>query len=56
MTWGGIVSIKGQLYVIMLPHLVLWPGIFLAIVVCINRQGDAFTYLTNPRLRRAGTI
>ena len=51
-TWGGMLSIEGRRYMLQAPHLALWPGLFLAIVVWgINMLGDALRDLFDPRLR-----
>lgn len=51
-SWGGMLSEAGRRYMLMAPHLALWPGLFLAIVVYgINMLGDAFRDLLDPRLR-----
>lgn len=51
-TWGGMLSLEGRRYMLMAPHLALWPGLFLAIVVWgINMLGDALRDLFDPRLR-----
>jgi peptide/nickel transport system permease protein len=51
-TWGGMLSMEGRRYMFMAPHLALWPGLFLAIVVWgINMLGDALRDLLDPRLR-----
>ncbi|UCH52173.1 MAG: ABC transporter permease [Chloroflexota bacterium] len=51
-SWGGMLSEAGRRYMLMAPHLALWPGLFLAVVVYgINMLGDAFRDLVDPRLR-----
>ncbi len=51
-SWGGMLSEAGRRYMLMAPHLALWPGLFLAIVVYgINMLGDALRDLLDPRLR-----
>lgn len=51
-TWGSMLSLEGRRYMILAPHLALWPGLFLAIVVwAINMLGDALRDLLDPRLR-----
>ncbi len=51
-TWGGMLSIEGRRYMLQAPHLALWPGLFLAIVVWgVNMLGDALRDLFDPRLR-----
>jgi len=51
-TWGGMLSSEGRRYMLLAPHLALWPGLFLTIVVWgINMLGDALRDLFDPRLR-----
>lgn len=51
-SWGGMLSEAGRRYMLMAPHLAIWPGLFLAVVVYgINMLGDAFRDLVDPRLR-----
>lgn len=51
-SWGGMLSEAGRRYMLMAPHLAVWPGLFLAIVVYgINMLGDAMRDLLDPRLR-----
>jgi len=51
-TWGGMISAEGRRYMLLAPHLALWPGLFLAIVVWgVNMLGDALRDLFDPRLR-----
>lgn len=51
-TWGGMISMEGRRYMLLAPHLALWPGLFLAIVVWgVNMLGDALRDLFDPRLR-----
>jgi peptide/nickel transport system permease protein len=51
-SWGGMLSEAGRRYMLMAPHLAVWPGLFLAVVVYgINMLGDAFRDLLDPRLR-----
>jgi peptide/nickel transport system permease protein len=43
---------EGRRYMLLAPHLALWPGLFLAIVVWgVNMLGDALRDLFDPRLR-----
>lgn len=51
-SWGGMLSDAGRRYMYAAPHLALWPGLFLAVVIYgINVLGDAFRDLLDPRLR-----
>lgn len=51
-SWGGMLSEAGRRYMLMAPHLAIWPGLFLAVVVYgINMLGDALRDLLDPRLR-----
>ena len=50
--WGGMLSREGRRYMEQAPHLALWPGLCLTIVVyCLNMFGDAMRDLLDPRLR-----
>ena len=50
--WGGLLSVTGRRYMEEAPHLALWPGLFLTIVVySLNMFGDAMRDLLDPRLR-----
>ena len=50
--WGALLSRGGLEYMEMAPHLALWPGLCLTIVVyCFNMFGDAMRDLLDPRLR-----
>ena len=50
--WGGLLSVTGRRYMEEAPHLALWPGLFLTIVVySLNMFGDAIRDLLDPRLR-----
>ena len=50
--WGGLLSQERREYIEMAPHLPLWPGLCLTIVVySLNMFGDAVRDLLNPRLR-----
>ena len=51
-SWGGLLSREGRKYMEMAPHLALWPGFCLTIVVySLNMFGDALRDLFDPRLR-----
>ena len=51
-SWGGLLSREGRQYMEMAPHLALFPGLALTIVVyCFNMFGDALRDLLDPRLR-----
>ena len=51
-SWGGMLSREGRKYMEVAPHLALWPGLCLTIVVyCFNMFGDAMRDLLDPRLR-----
>ena len=51
-SWGGMLSREGRKYMEHAPHLALWPGLCLTIVVyCFNMFGDAMRDLLDPRLR-----
>ena len=50
--WGGLLSREGRNYMEQAPHLALWPGLCLTIVVySLNMFGDAMRDLLDPRLR-----
>ena len=50
--WGGLLSREGRRYMEQAPHLALFPGLALTIVVyCFNMFGDAMRDLLDPRLR-----
>ena len=50
--WGGLLSQEGREYMEMAPHLALWPGLCLTIVVySLNMFGDAVRDLLDPRLK-----
>ena len=50
--WGGLLSKEGRQYMEMAPHLALWPGLCLTIVIySLNMFGDALRDLLDPRLR-----
>ena len=49
---GGMLSREGRRYMEVAPHLALWPGLCLTIVVySLNMFGDAVRDLLDPRLR-----
>ena len=51
-SWGGMLSNERRQYMEKAPHLALWPGLCLVIVVFgINLFGDALRDLLDPRLR-----
>ena len=51
-SWGGMLSLEGQKYMLQQPGLAFWPGLSLAIVIYgINMLGDAMRDLLDPRLR-----
>ena len=51
-SWGGMLSREGREYMEMAPHLAVFPGLCLTIVVyCFNMFGDAMRDLLDPRLR-----
>ena len=53
--WGSMLSREGRQYMEIAPHLALWPGFALTIVIyCLNMFGDAMRDLLDPRLRGAG--
>ena len=50
--WGGMLSREGRLYMEVAPHLALWPGLSLTVVIySLNMFGDALRDLLDPRLR-----
>ncbi len=50
-SWGGMLN-DARRFMMVAPHLMLWPGLFLAITVYgINMLGDALRDLLDPRLR-----
>ena len=50
--WGGLLSREGRRYMEQAPHLALFPGLALTIVVyCFNMFGDAMRDLLDPKLR-----
>ena len=54
--WGSMLSREGRQYMEIAPHLALWPGFALTIVIyCLNMFGDAMRDLLDPRLRGAGS-
>lgn len=51
-SWGGMLSGTARNYVLMAPHLAIWPGVALCILVfSANMFGDALRDLLDPRLR-----
>jgi peptide/nickel transport system permease protein len=51
-SWGGMLSGTARTYVLMAPHLAIWPGVALSILVfSANMFGDALRDLLDPRLR-----
>ena len=51
-SWGGMLSGPGRQYMILAPHMALFPGLALAIVVyAINMLGDAVRDILDPRLK-----
>jgi len=51
-SWGGMLSGSGRTYMYRAPWMVIWPGLFLSIVVYgINMFGDAVRDILDPRLR-----
>ena len=51
-SWGGMLSREGRQYMEIAPHLALWPGVCLTLVVySLNMFGDAVRDLLDPRLR-----
>ena len=51
-SWAGLLSREGRTYMEMAPHLALWPGLCLTIVVySLNMFGDAVRDLLDPRLK-----
>ena len=51
-SWGGMLSREGRQYMEIAPHLALWPGLCLTVVVySLNMFGDAVRDLLAPRLR-----
>ena len=54
-SWGGMLSNEGRQYMELAPHLALWPGLSLVIVVFgVNLFGDALRDLLDPHLRGGG--
>lgn len=52
-SWGGMLSGNVQQYAESAPWLIIWPGIFLSLVVYgFNLFGDAVRDVMDPRLRR----
>jgi peptide/nickel transport system permease protein len=51
-SWGGMLSTEGRRYMEFAPHMAIWPGLALTLVVYgINMFGDALRDLLDPRLR-----
>ena len=51
-SWGGMLSGDTRWHMYAAPHLVIWPGVALAIVVYgTNMFGDALRDILDPRLR-----
>ena len=51
-SWGGMLSREGRQYMEIAPHLALWPGLCLSVVVySLNMFGDAVRNLLDLRLR-----
>ena len=50
--WGSMLSREGRNYMEIAPHLAVWPGFAITIVIyCLNMFGDAMRDLLDPRLR-----
>ena len=48
-SWGGMLSREGRQYMEIAPHLALWPGLCLSVVVySLNMFGDAVRNLLDP--------
>lgn len=51
-SWGGMISGEGRRFMLLAPHLAIWPGLALGLVVYgMNMLGDAVRDLLDPRLR-----
>ena len=51
-SWGGMLSGEGRKFMEIAPHLALWPGLALTIVVWgTNMFGDSLRDLLDPRMR-----
>ena len=51
-SWGGMLSGEGRKFMEIAPHLALWPGLALTVVVWgTNMFGDALRDLLDPRMR-----
>ncbi len=51
-SWGGMLSGAGRQYMFMAPHMAVWPGLALFLVVYgINLLGDGVRDILDPRLR-----
>ncbi|MBJ37112.1 MAG: ABC transporter permease [Gammaproteobacteria bacterium] len=54
-SWGGMLSGEGRKFMEIAPHLALWPGLALTIVVWgTNMFGDSLRDLLDPRMRGGG--
>ena len=50
--WGAMLS-EGRSYITSAPHLLLWPGVFIAItVLAVNMLGDGLRDAMDPRLKK----
>ncbi|MCI2048837.1 MAG: ABC transporter permease [Lachnospiraceae bacterium] len=50
--WGAMLS-EGRAYIQSAPHLLLWPGVFIAVtVLAINMLGDGLRDAMDPRLKK----
>ena len=51
-SWGNVIA-EGRTYVMVAPWIVLFPGVFLTLVVLgVNLLGDGLRDTLDPRLRR----
>ena len=51
-SWGNMIS-EGRAYFQIAPHIIFFPGVFLAIcVLVVNILGDGLRDTLDPRLRR----
>lgn len=51
-SWGAMLSQAGRKYMLMNPHIVIWPGVALSLVVyAINLLGDGVRDILDPKLR-----
>ena len=54
-SWGGMLSGEGRKFMEIAPHLALWPGLALTVVVWgTNMFGDSLRDLLDPRMRGGG--